>query len=37
MIVASDLSWLWWTVPSYVIALCVLVVGIALYRRGKVH
>ena len=37
MIVASNLNWLWWTLPSYVVVLAVLVVGIALYRRGKVR
>jgi cytochrome c-type biogenesis protein CcmH/NrfF len=36
MIVAA-LTWLWWTLPSYVIVLGVLVVAVALYRKGRLR
>ena len=37
MIVASDLDWLWWTLPAYAVTAVVLVAAVVLFRRGRLR
>jgi hypothetical protein len=36
-VIVAALTWLWWTLPSYVIALVVLVLAVVLYRKGRLR